>query len=449
MQANTRHEQTETSNRLLVKGLVTGLLILAMLIPTLFVNNLVQERQERQQQVVQEVSSKWASSQRVSGIYLVVPYTENIQGADGKILQVKKNVILLPETISTTGKIIPEEAHRSIYHVLLYRSELQLQGSFNIQIPDDIQTQNLDLGKTRVCIGITDFKGIEEKITVKINSTAISLNPGLPTKELDQHGLSAPVPLTAEALQQPITFSTSFKLKGSERLHFLPLAANSEFNIHSAWENPSFDGNSIPNSRSVNQKGFTATWHFNQANLPFSTVIQEGTLKDTLSSFGVSMLQPADQYGKTMRSIKYAILFIGLTFALFFIVELMQQKPFHPVQYVLVGLALIIFYTLLLSISEFVRFDLAYLVAATATVTLIALYAKSHFQSWKTASLFALVLGALYGFIFILIGLEDTALLVGSIGLFVVLALVMYASRKVNWYGHKPRPLQRNDVETV
>ena len=151
-------------------------------------------------------------------------------------------------------------------------------------------------------------------------------------------------------------------------------------------------------------------------------------------SFGVSMVQPADQYAKTMRSVKYAILFIGLTFSLFFIVELMQQRPVHPVQYILVGLALVIFYTLLLSLSEFVLFDNAYFIAATSTILLITLYAKGHFASWKIAGLFALVLNMLYSFIFVLIRLEDTALLVGSIGLFVVLALVMYASRKVNWY---------------
>jgi inner membrane protein len=149
------------------------------------------------------------------------------------------------------------------------------------------------------------------------------------------------------------------------------------------------------------------------------------------------MVQPADQYNKTMRSVKYAILFIGLTFALFFIIEIMQGKPFHPVQYVLVGLALVIFYTLLLSISEYILFDQAYLVASAATVLLISLYAKSHFASWKTAAVFFLTLALLYGFIFILIRLEDTALLVGSIGLFIVLALVMYASRKINWYGAK------------
>ena len=147
------------------------------------------------------------------------------------------------------------------------------------------------------------------------------------------------------------------------------------------------------------------------------------------------MLEPADQYAKTLRCVKYAILFIGLTFSLFFIVELLQKKPVHPVQYILIGLALVIFYTLLLSISEFILFDYAYMLAAVATILLIALYAYSHFNNWKSAGIFGGVLTVLYSFMFILIRLEDTALLVGSIGLFIVLALVMYASRKINWYG--------------
>jgi inner membrane protein len=147
------------------------------------------------------------------------------------------------------------------------------------------------------------------------------------------------------------------------------------------------------------------------------------------------MVQPADQYTKTNRSVKYAILFIGLTFALFFIIELMQKKPIHPVQYVLIGIALVIFFTLLLSISEFILFDYAYLIAALATVLLITLYAKSHFKNIKTASVFGSLLTCLYAFIFVLIRLEDAALLVGSIGLFIILALVMFGSRKINWYG--------------
>jgi inner membrane protein len=226
------------------------------------------------------------------------------------------------------------------------------------------------------------------------------------------------------------------KVKGSEQLHFLPLSSSSKFDISSTWASPSFDGNSLPNKREYNDSGFTAKWNFNRANLPFGTVIKEGTFKANSTAFGVSLVQPADQYNKTSRSVKYAILLIGLTFALFFIIELMQKKPLHPVQYVLVGIALVIFYTLLLSIGEYILFDYAYSIAAGATILLITFYAKSHFNSWKSASIFGTLLTCLYGFIFILISLEDTAFLVGSIGLFIILALVMYGSRKINWYGN-------------
>jgi inner membrane protein len=152
-------------------------------------------------------------------------------------------------------------------------------------------------------------------------------------------------------------------------------------------------------------------------------------------AFGVTMIQPADGYAKTNRCIKYAILFIGLSFSLFFIVEIMQRKPLHPVQYALIGLALVIFFTLLLAITEFIPFDYAYLIAASSTILLISFYARGHFQSWGSAGIFTSVLSILYGFIFVLIRLEDTALLIGSIGLFMILALVMFASRRINWYG--------------
>ena len=270
---------------------------------------------------------------------------------------------------------------------------------------------------------------------INFNGKKIALNPGLPLNDLDTIGLSAPVEMSFDAIKAGIAFDMQVKIKGSEQLHFMPLSANSKFELHSSWPNPSFDGNVLPNERQVNEKGFDAKWNFNQANLPFGTVLRQGSFNRSNLAFGVSMVQPADQYNKTMRSVKYAILFIGLTFALFFIVEIMQKKPFHPVQYVLVGLALVIFYTLLLSISEYLLFDQAYLIAAAATILLITMYAKSHFTSWKTAVVFGSVLSALYGFIFILIRLEDTALIVGSIGLFIVLALVMYVSRKINWYG--------------
>ncbi len=442
-------EEKSNSNKTIFKAAITGVLILVMMIPTLFVTNLVTERQQRQEEVVKEVSSKWASDQTIAGPYIYLPYVTNETRTDNKIVAVTKHLLLLPENMSVAGTIIPEIRPRSIYKVLLYKSNLTNNGNFNIRLPKEISAASLQLADAKICFGITDFKGIEEKLSVSFNGTSYELSPGLPVNDLDANGLSAPISLAEADFGKNIGYGMQLKIKGSEQLHFVPLSGNSSVEVKSSWSNPSFDGNNLPGERKVDKDGFAAKWTINKANLPFGTVLRGEELQRTTNvktafdknsfAFGVSMLQPADQYAKTMRSVKYAILFIGLTFSLFFIVEVMQKKPLHPVQYVLVGLALVIFYTLLLSVSEFLLFDQAYYIASAATILLITLYAKSHFQSWKTALLFGGVLTGLYGFIFILIRLEDTALLVGSIGLFLVLALVMYGSRNINWYNTSER----------
>ncbi len=437
------------SNRILLKGLITGGLILVMLIPTIFIHNLVEEREARQKEVVKEVSSKWASAQTLSAPFLVVPYTDTFINSEGKNVAAKTHLLLLAQELNVNGQIIPEERPRSIYKVLLYKTAINMAGTFKVTWPADINQVNIDYNNAKLCFTLSDFKGIEEEIYVNLNKQNLMLTPGLPVDDFGRVGLSVPVSLNAEDAISGIPFSMKVKIKGSEQLHFIPMSASSKFSLSSAWPSPSFDGDMLPNEREVKDKGFTAKWNFNQANLPFATVMKENTVTENKLAFGVSLVQPADQYNKTMRSVKYAILFIGLTFAFFFIIEVMQKKPFHPVQYVLVGLALVIFYSLLLSISEYILFDLAYGVAALATILLISFYAKGHFGSWKTAGIFFSLLSCLYGFIFVLIRLEDTALLVGSIGLFIVLALVMFASRKINWYGTPLTPLSPTNISTV
>jgi inner membrane protein len=429
------------SNRILIKGLITGGLILLMLIPTVFINNLIDERELRQKEVVKEVSSKWSSAQTLSGPFLVVPYTDTVLNSGGKAIAVKTKLLLLSNELNVNGKIFPEERPRSIYKVLLYKTDISISGSFKINWPAEINTANIDYANAKLCFGLSDFKGIEEVIYVNFNNQKLFMKPGLPVNDFGDVGLSVPVNLTAENAVSEIPFSMTVKIKGSEQLHFIPTSASSKFQLSSKWPSPSFDGNMLPSTRDVSEKGFSASWNFNNANLPFGTVVKQNTINIKTTDFGVSLVQSADQYNKTTRSVKYAILFIGLTFAFFFIIELMQKKRFHPVQYVLVGMALVIFYTLLLAISEYILFDYAYIIATVATISLISFYAKSHFNSWKTAGIFFTLLSSLYGFIFILIRLEDTALLVGSIGLFVVLALVMFASRKINWYGYNKETL--------
>lgn len=423
------------TNKILIKGLITGALILLMLIPTIFISNLVEEREARQKEVVKEVSSKWATAQTLSAPFLVVPYIDTFLNSDGKSVATKSNLILLSNDLEVNGKIIPEQRPRSIYKVLLYKTDINFSGNFKIAWPADVQLSRVDFAKAKLCFSLSDFKGIEEEIYINFAGENKRMIPGMPVEKFGKVGLSVPVTLTPETAAAGIAFSMNVKVKGSEQLHFIPLSSASKYNLNSAWPSPSFDGEMLPNQRQVSDSGFTARWNFTQANLPFANVMRSGGEQVNSMAFGVSLVQPADQYNKTMRSVKYGILFIGLTFAFFFIIELMQKKPFHPVQYVLVGLALVIFYTLLLAISEYILFDYAYLIAAAATILLISFYAKSHFNSWKTGSIFFLLLTCLYSFIFVLIRLEDTALLVGSIGLFIVLALVMFGSRKINWYG--------------
>lgn len=419
-----RNPKNSSSNKTLIKGIITGILILVLLIPTYFISGLVDERQERKEKIINEASNSWAGNQILSVPYLYIPYKTGSQ-----------HIIILPERIDVNGNITPEDRERSIYKLLFYRSIINGKGNFSFQLSNESDTSQLQLSDAKLCFGISDFKGIEDRVVINFNNTDYELSPGLPVNDIDSNGLSIPVSLSETDLQNNIPFNYSIKIKGSGRLHFIPAAGNSSFALQSTWPSPSFDGNTIPNENNVSDSGFTAKWIFNKANLPFTTVLHDKqTIKDKMD-FGVSILQPVDDYAKTTRCIKYAIMFIGLTFALFFIVEIMQKKPVHPVQYVLVGLALVIFYSLLLSISEFIHFDLAYLIASVATVMLISLYAKSHFKTGKIAALFALVLGGLYAFNYVLISLEDTALLVGSIALFIVLAIVMYASRKINWYG--------------
>ncbi|MFT4094485.1 MAG: cell envelope integrity protein CreD [Niabella sp.] len=231
------------------------------------------------------------------------------------------------------------------------------------------------------------------------------------------------------------TFAVNLKLKGSENLYFTPVGKTSIVNLSSKWKTPAFDGQYLPAPYSINDNGFTARWKVLQVSRNYPQAWLSGGYDLESAAFGVRLIQPADNYSKTDRSVKYAILFIALTFTVFFFLEIIQKRQIHPLQYLLVGFSLCIFYTLLLSISEYTGFNPAYLIAAPATVSLIGLYVWGIFKKAKVALAFIVALGGLYTYIFILIQLQDYALLFGSIGLFLIIAVLMYFSRKIDWYG--------------
>ncbi|PWT99057.1 MAG: cell envelope integrity protein CreD [Bacteroidetes bacterium] len=437
-------DQNWSANRITLKGLVIGFLTLVLLIPTLFIMSLVSERAGRQKEVAAEVSSKWATAQNLIGPILVIPYTELIKTEDGKANLVKKFAYFLPEQLNIDGTLQPEMRHRSIYNIAVYKSQVNISGSFpalNFQ-ELNIPRENLILNEAQICFGISDFKGIEEQLNLNFNNTQIPMNSGTPNPELFGNGVNAAIPVALNSIDKSQSFAINLHLKGSEKLYFTPVGKTTKVHMTSSWTTPSFDGNFIPLNSTVNEKGFSADWQVQNLNRNYPQSWKDAKFDIDASAFGVNLLQPVDSYSMTTRSVKYAILFIALSFALYFFIEIVQKRNIHPAQYVLVGLALCVFYTLLLSISEYLPFSVAYITSTIATVTLITTYSKTLFGSWKIALMLGFVLLALYGFIYVLIQLQDGALIFGSIGLFVLLAIIMYYSRKIDWQNNQQKQQQ-------
>lgn len=422
------------ANKLLLKGALIGLLILIMLIPSAFIHNLVTERATRQQEVIHEVSSKWSLPQTLTGPYLLIPYQQVTTQTDGKELITKKLAYFLPEALTINGTILPEVRKRSLYKVNLYRSDLQLSGSF---LPPDFNALQIDPGQVlwdqaKLVIGLDDARGIEENILLEWNNISQAMEAGVPENVISKSGLHLPVKLTPDS---SYTFQIPLKIKGSEYLYVAPLGKTTTMQLRSVWKDPAFDGNYLPQQSKVSEAGFTADWTVLQASRSYPQQFTDMTPDIARTAFGVKLLQPTDTYTKTERSVKYALLFIALTFAVFFFMEIVQKKQVHPLQYILVGISLLLFYTLLLSFGEYIGYNWSYLVAAAATIVLITLYVRNIFRKGSIAWGFGASLVALYGYIFFLIQLQDYALVFGSVGLFVIVAICMYASRKVDWYG--------------
>jgi inner membrane protein len=418
------------NNRVLIKGILVGILILVMMIPQVFVSNLVYERQERQTQVVNEVSSKWAARQTITGPVLMLPYLDS-----GAV----KQAYVLPEELKINGTLQPTQKKRSLYNVMLYSARLTLDGRFG---PTPLQklglrTDNIIWKDARIVVSLDDMHGLTDQVTLNWNGTSQQMEAGVPNNDIIDNGMSIPVTIDP---QNPSSFSISMNLRGSDHLNFIPAGKTTEVNLTAAWKDPKFDGLYLPETSDIGKQQFTAHWKIMPLTRNYPECWKSNHYDMHKAAFGVGLIQPVDGYAKTNRSVKYAILFIALTFTFFFFLEIIMRRKIHPIQYILVGMALTIFYTLLLSISEYTGFDVAYLIAAAATVGLISSYVWGIFKRMKTAVVFTAALSGLYGYIYILIQLEDYALLFGSIGLFLILAVIMHYSRKIDWYGNKNKP---------
>jgi inner membrane protein len=413
---------------------------LLLLIPAHMIENLITERENTQGEAIHEVSSKWGEEQTISGPFISIPFIKFIKefstkDSTEKIIQIKDYIHILPQELNLSGVINPEKRYRGIYEIVVYNSIIELSGTFNkIDLSTlDVQPKNILWDKAEFVIGINDLRGIEEQVDLSWNKQNFSFNPGVSSNDVVYSGINARININPDD-SSIYNFSLSLNLKGSQLLYFTPVGKVTDINITSAWTNPSFNGAFLPDKRDVTENGFKANWnvlHLNR-NYPQMWISNKHTIQN--SSFGIDLLLPVDNYQKSYRSIKYAILFIGFTFLVFFFIEVLNKIFIHPIQYILVGVALIVFYTLLLSISEHLKYNFAFIVSALSTLLLIAGYVKAILKSGKLTLLLSGILTILYAFIFVIIQLQDYALLIGSIGIFIILGLVMYFSRKIDWY---------------
>ncbi|MBN1987604.1 MAG: cell envelope integrity protein CreD, partial [Prolixibacteraceae bacterium] len=317
----------------------------------------------------------------------------------------------------------------------VYESGITLTGTFDLadfnalKIPAD----QVLWEKARILVGISDLRGINESVSFNWNNQPYQFSPGMENPLVGNNGISLLLPHLSEN-DFPGNFRFNLQLKGSESLQFAPLGETTEVVLQSTWNDPGFEGNFLPATRNVTSDGFTAQWKILNFNRNFPQEWKNDEYKISDADFGVKLVTVADHYQKSSRTAKYAILVILFTFLSFFLNEIITKQKVHPFQYILVGFAVLVFYLLLLSISEQLGFNLAYLISALAVIVMVLAYSRTFLKKWLNSLIQTMILTFSFGFIFVLMQLESYALLAGSIGLFIVLALTMFFTRKINWY---------------
>ncbi|WP_339868128.1 cell envelope integrity protein CreD [uncultured Algoriphagus sp.] len=419
-----------------LKLLVIGFIALLLLIPQALITDLIDERQTRLQETENEVTDKWSRSQTVIGPYLALPYhtyREVQSNGETKVIKELQTAYFLPDLLDVTGDLQAESLHRGIFDVVVYRGDLDVKADFNsIALGKlDITFEQVLWDQATFLISVSDLRGIGENPDLKLDSLSLISEPFTDT-QTNLKGLQFPAYL--DSASNDFTFSGKIKLKGSKEFHIVPLGKTTTLKLSGNWPNPSFQGDFLPEDRVLTKEGFESTWKVLHFNRPFGQEFINRLPNFLESSFGLSLKMPVDQYQQSIRTSKYAILIIILSFLALFLMETFTKRRIHPLQYTLVGFALVLYYTLLIALSEQFGFTSAYLISSLATVGLLAFYSKSLFSQLKTTGIFTGILSAFYIFIFVIIKQQDYALLIGSIGLFIALAVTMVISRKIDWY---------------
>lgn len=426
----------KNAQSLTLKLVVIALLALLMLIPANMVQSLMEERQMRRNQTQNEINKTLGGPQTLTGPVLIVPYRTFERAEEDELKTLWHHAYFLPEKLDINGSLKHLIRYRSIYKILGYNASLHIKGHFEaIAFPrSEISPKDVFWEKASFAVGISDMRGIQKNITLQWNEDTHRCGPGIPGKALFERGFSAPVTITPG---KSFSFAFDLMLAGTGRLHVVPVGATTNVALQSDWHTPKFSGNFSPDNREIGEKGFQSRWKVLRLNRSYPQQWTDNQYQVQSSAFGVDFIFPVDIYQKNIRAVKYAILFIGLTFIFFFFVEQMQGQRIHPVNYLLVGFALIVFYSLLVALSEHLAFGVSYLVAAAAIVLLIASFLHRLIRKWKITFTAGILLTALYSFLYVILNLYAYSLLFGNIGLFVILAALMYFSGKIDWYRTK------------
>jgi len=413
-------------------------LILILLIPINMVEGLIQERESYRQSAMWEISDIWGRHQTITGLLLTVPFYKYsiTNNGDGKEKTITSSHLahFLPDDLNIKGSINPERRYRGIYEVVVYSSDLALSGSF--KKPDfeklNIDSANVAWDLAYISMGLTDLRSIQNDVTLAWKGDSLRFNPGVKDNDVFNSGISLNVPLDKQ--DEDLPFSLQLDFNGSDGMSMAPLGKMTSVNLNSPWPDPKFQGAFLPDEREISAEGFNAQWEVLHLNRNYPQEFEGSIGGIDESNFGVDLIMPVDQYQKSMRSVKYAIKIISLTFLVFFFSQIKNNVSIHPVQYLIVGLALCLFFTLLIALSEHIGFEKGYLIGSIGIIGIITAYSYSIFKDKKLPLVLLGILIILYGFIYIIIQMQDYSLLIGSIGLFIILSAVMYLSRNIDWY---------------
>ena len=421
---------------LLLKLLLIGFLLLILLIPLSMVESLIRERESAADAARTEIAEKWSLAQQIVGPVLSVPCLSVSETADAQGVKTVRYTNILPESLKIEGRVNTQTLSRGIYEAVMYRSSLRLSGEFRLSEEEAarLAEYQADFSKARLSIGITDLRGLEKLAELQWDGQKAGFSPGTG----DDTGLSSVLStgVDAAALSKndgSIAFSTDLSLKGSESLYFIPVGKMTSVHLSSDCATPSFSGNFLPSQREVSQEGFQSTWNVIGMNRNYPQILENIGRNEAVqqSAFGVELLVPVAQYQMTTRAVKYAVLIILLTFVVVLFAEIVLRRRLGPLPYLLTGLALVLFYSLLVALSEHIGFALSYLTASAMTTGLLLFYMRSVLGRGSAAWGVAGMLMLLYAYVYILMQMETFALLAGSLGLFAILAGVMFLSQKV------------------